>query len=261
MAKITVSILLFVLLAQCKPAPQESASSTADSIAMCEVPLPKRFGSAAATMTVDSAQSASRAGMVWIKGGTFSMGAADNEGRSDEYPLHEVTVDGFWMDATEVTNAEFAKFVEATGYVTTAERAPDWEEIKKQLPAGTPKPADSLLVAASIVFVSPAHAVSLHEAGQWWSWRKGAHWRQPLGPGSNIEGKENFPVVHISWDDANAYATWSGKRLPTEAEWEFAARGGSREQPYPWGTQPPEQGSAKANTWQGQFPNHNTAWD
>jgi formylglycine-generating enzyme required for sulfatase activity len=151
--------------------------------------------------------------------------------------------------------------VEATGYVTTAEKAPDWEELKKQLPVGTPKPADSLLVASSIVFVPPAHEVPMHEVGQWWSWKKGANWRQPQGPGSTIVGKEDHPVVHVSWDDANAYAAWAGKRLPTEAEWEFAARGGLKNQPYTWGAEHVEKGNPKANIWQGNFPSTNTMLD
>ena len=198
---------------------------------------------------------------MWIEGGTFAMGATDQEGRPDEYPQHQVKVDGFWMDATEVTNAQFAEFVKATGYVTTAERAPDWEELKKQLPPGTPKPHDSLLVAASLVFTPPVQQISLHNPGQWWSWKKGANWQQPQGPGSSIKGKENYPVVQVSWDDAAAYAKWAGKRLPTEAEWEFAARGGAENQLYPWGNEDVESGKPKANTWQGTFPNKNTGWD
>lgn len=258
-----LAVLTVLMLVQCKQAPQDDITSNMDSsIAICETPLPKRFGVAAAgSSDSSSATTPSREGMVWINGGEFVLGAADEHGRPDEYPLHSVTVDGFWMDATEVTNAQFAEFVEATGYVTTAERAPDWEEIKKQLPAGTPKPADSLLVAASIVFVSPSRPAALHDVGQWWVWKKGANWRQPQGPGSSIKGKDDYPVVHVSWDDASAYAKWVGKRLPTEAEWEIAARGGLKAQPFPWGTQLPEEGAAKANTWQGQFPNKNSAWD
>lgn len=200
-------------------------------------------------------------GMVKIPGGTFMMGADNDQAREDEYPKHQVTVDGFWMDETEVTNAQFREFIEATGYVTTAEKKPDWEEIKKQLPPGTPKPPESVLVASSLVFTAPDHQVPLNDVRQWWSWVKGADWRHPEGPGSSIEGKENYPVVHVSWDDAVAYAKWAGKRLPTEAEWEWAARGGLKNKVYPWGNEHVEKGKAKANTWQGRFPDKNTLKD
>lgn len=189
------------------------------------------------------------------------MGATDDEGRPDEYPAHKVHVSGFWIDEHEVTNKQFAAFVKATGYVTTAEKAPKWEDLKKQLPPGTPKPPDSLLVAASLVFDPPGHAVPLNDASQWWRWVKGADWRHPEGPGSSIEGKDNYPVVQVSYDDAAAYARWAGKRLPTEAEWEYAARGGLKDDPYPWGTEDIEKGKPKANTWQGNFPDQNTDWD
>jgi len=210
---------------------------------------------------VNFGSSPSHEAMVWIPGGEYAMGASDKKGRQDEYPQHKVKVDGFWMDVTEVTNARFKKFVEASGYITTAEKKPDWEEIKKQLPPGTSKPPDSLLVAASLVFTPQNHSVSLNDASQWWSWKKGADWKHPQGPASSIEGKDNYPVVHISWDDANAYAKWAGKRLPTEAEWEFAAGGGLNNQLYPWGNEDIETGKPKANTWQGNFPNKNTKWD
>ncbi|WP_299758309.1 formylglycine-generating enzyme family protein [uncultured Pontibacter sp.] len=236
-----------------------AAADTA-SVASCHDGMPSRFASAEAPV-VAQVKELSHEGMVWIEGGTFGMGATDEEGRPDEYPQHQVKVDGFWMDATEVTNGQFADFVEATGYVTTAERAPDWEELKKQLPAGTPKPHDSLLVAASLVFTPPVQQVPLQNPGQWWNWQKGANWRQPQGPGSSIKGKENHPVVQVSWDDAVAYAKWAGKRLPTEAEWEYAARGGSKNQLYPWGNETVEAGKPKANTWQGTFPSINTGWD
>ena len=165
------------------------------------------------------------------------------------------------MDATEVTNAQFEKFVKATGYVTTAEIKPDWEEIKKQLPAGTPRPDESLLVASSLVFTPTKTAVDLNDASKWWKWTTDASWKHPEGPKSSIKGRENFPVVHISWDDANAYAKWAGKRLPTEAEWEFASRGGLMDQKYSWGNQDPEKGKPKANIWEGKFPYLNTNKD
>lgn len=163
--------------------------------------------------------------MSFIKGGEFTMGSSDKSGRLDEYPQHKVKINDFWMDQTEVTNAQFTEFVKATGYVTTAERDLNWEEIKVQVPPDTPKPADSLLKASSLVFTPHTKAVALNDMTQWWSWVKGADWKHPQGPKSSIAGKENYPVVHISLDDANAYAKWCGKRLPTEAEWEYASRG------------------------------------
>ena len=167
----------------------------------------------------------------------------------------------FWMDVHEVTNAQFAAFVEATGYVTTAEKAVDWEEIKKELPPGTPKPDASQLAPASLVFVPTYKPVSLRDVSQWWQWRQGANWRQPEGPGSNIVGKENHPVVHVSWFDAVAYCVWAGKRLPTEAEWEYASRGGLKDAVYAWGNEDLRSGTSKANTWEGAFPYRNDQSD
>ena len=200
-------------------------------------------------------------GMVWIPGGDFVMGDDGPDARPDEGPLHPVRVGGFWMDATEVTNAEFAAFVNATGYVTTAEQVPDIEGIMKQLPPGTPPPPKELLVAGSLVFNPPNHAVPLNNAAQWWLWTTGADWRHPEGPKSNIKNRDHHPVVHVSWFDAQAYAKWAGKRLPTEAEWEFAARGGLHRQPYTWGGESPAKGKNKANIWQGSFPDNNTTRD
>ena len=189
------------------------------------------------------------------------MGGDNKQAAEDEYPKHKVILNGFWMDATEVTNAQFRKFVNATGYVTTAEQKPDWNQLKKQLPPGTPKPDDKLMVAASLIFTPPNHPVDVNDYSQWWSWQPGANWKHPRGPGSSIKGKDNFPVVQVSWYDAVAYCKWAGKRLPTEAEWEWAARGGLTNNIYPWGNEPVNEGKPKANTWQGHFPDKNTVQD
>ncbi len=193
-------------------------------------------------------------GMVWIPAGEFSMGTNSDLARADEKPAHRVRVDGFWMDATEVTNAQFRAFVEATGYVTTAEKAPVLEEIMAQLPPGTPPPPKEMLVPGSLIFTPPANP-----GDTWWEWKPSANWRQPDGPGSSIQ--DNHPVVHVSWFDAAAYAKWAGKRLPTEAEWEYAARGGLDSKTYAWGEADPYQGKPRANIWQGEFPQRNTAAD
>jgi sulfatase modifying factor 1 len=200
-------------------------------------------------------------GMVWIPGGEFLMGTNSNLGWPDEKPAHPVKVDGFWMDATEVTNAEFEKFVKETGYVTTSQKAPTLEEIMRQVPPGTPPPSEDTLVAASMVFTPPAGDVPLDNFSQWWQLVPGADWKHPEGPESSIKGRENHPVVHISWYDAEAYAKWAGKRLPTEAEWEFAARGGLEGKDFTWGDTPPSKDSIKANIWHGKFPSENTKVD
>ena len=201
-------------------------------------------------------------GMVWIPGGEFVMGTAREAPNRNEQPAHPVRVDGFFMDATEVTNAQFRAFVEATGYVTTAEKAPDWEQIKLQVPPGTPRPAPEMLVPGSIVFTSPPGPTPWEDIAQFWSWTPGACWKHPEGPGTDIVGRESHPVVQVSWMDANAYAAWAGKRLPTEAEWEYACRGGLAGKRFPWGDEPlPETDGKRANIWQGEFPHRNTKAD
>ncbi len=192
-------------------------------------------------------------GMVFIKGGDFSMGAKKNDpdALDDEKPAHQVRISSFYLDETPVTNAQFKEFVQRTGYVTTAEKAPKLEDIRKQLPPGTPDPAPETLVAGSLVFRKPlGRARSWHD---WWQWTPGANWRKPQGPGSSIEGKDDHPVVHISWDDALAYALWAGKRLPTEAEWEYAAHGGKNTR-YVWGDEEFSSKHPQANIWRGTFP-------
>jgi formylglycine-generating enzyme required for sulfatase activity len=196
-------------------------------------------------------------GMLWVPGGEFLMGSDHKLAQRNERPAHKVHVGGFWMDRTHVTNAQFAAFVKATGYVTTAERKPDWETLKVQLPPGTPKPPDSVLVPGAMVFVGTDRPVPLNDYSRWWAWVPGADWRHPQGPRSSIEGKDDHPVVQVSYEDALAYAKWAGKRLPTEAEWEFAARGGLEQATYAWGDDFEPQGKQMANIWdvkQQRFP-------
>ncbi len=202
-------------------------------------------------------------GMVWIPGAMFKQGAVDQDAMAmgHEKPSFQVAIDGFFMDETEVTNAQFEKFVKETGYITVAEREIDWEEMKKQLPAGTPKPHDSIMQPGSLTFKKSKSSVpNLYDFSQWWQWTIGANWKHPEGPNSSIKGKEKHPVVHIAYEDAMAYCEWAGRRLPTEAEWELAARGNQKDKIFFWGDDLSLLGK-QANTWEGEFPVMNTQQD
>lgn len=263
MAQTGINVFFFAVLIamiSCNDTDNTASNTEKDTVHSCTT-VPPRFTVANASDSISFNGDTTAAGMVYIPGGVFEMGADNEQAAADEYPKHKVEVSPFYMDVTEVTNADFKKFVDATGYITTAERKPDWEVLKKTVPPGTPKPHDSLLVAASLVFTQTNGPVNLNEYSQWWSWVQGADWKHPQGPGSTIAGKENYPVVHISWDDAMAYCKWAGKRLPTEAEWEFAARGGLLNNIYPWGNEHVNAGKPKCNSWEGQFPYLNTRQD
>lgn len=189
------------------------------------------------------------------------MGSDLPGGQANEKPVVKVEVEGFWIDEHDVTNAEFRKFVEATGYKTTAEQPESWEELKKQVPPGTPKPPDEMLQPGSLVFTPASGPVDLRDMSGWWRWTPGANWQHPEGPDSNLDGRDQHPVVQVSWYDAVAYAKWAGKRLPTEAEWEYAARGGLEGKRFVWGNEFRPGGKYMANTWTGEFPYKNTKED
>jgi len=188
-------------------------------------------------------------GMAWVPDGEFLMGSDHKLAQSNERPTHKVQMRGFWIDTTHVTNDQFSQFVHETGYITTAEKKPDWETIKVQLPPDTPRPPDAVLVAGAMVFIGTQTQVNLSDYSQWWTYVAGANWRHPSGPHSSIKGKGNHPVTQVSYEDATAYARWAKKRLPTEAEWEYAARGGLNQATYVWGNELAPAGKQQAHIW------------
>jgi formylglycine-generating enzyme len=240
---------------------QHPTTTTAASAAIVPPPVDHIGKFEPTKPNAQPAPSPAPAGMIWIPGGEFSMGAQDPPGMDevgmkatiDSRPIHRVYVDGFWMDQTDVTNEQFAKFVHATSYVTVAERTPRAEDF----PGAPPEN----LVAGGVVFAPPHHPVPLNDYLQWWTYVHGANWRHPEGPKTNIVGREKYPVVQIAFEDAEAYAKWAGKRIPTEAEWEFAARGGLSAKPFVWGDEFKPKGKWMANTFEGHFPDKDTGVD
>jgi formylglycine-generating enzyme required for sulfatase activity len=261
---IFIGLFFFSFLYSAKS--QKSKDLQSKNKSCCTKKIPNRFKSTADSLNISIYNNSidlnsDKENMSFIQGGVFMMGGDNDPAREDEFPKHKVQLNSFYIDKTEVTNSSFRKFVDATGYVTTAEKDVDWNEMKKQLPPNTPMPDSELLKAASLVFVPTETQVNLSDYSQWWQWKKGANWKHPQGPESDIIGKDNFPVVQISWDDANAYCKWAGKRLPTEAEWEYAARGGKINTVYSWGNEFIDSGNFKCNYWQGSFPNQNDTLD
>lgn len=247
--KIYVVSFIFLISFGCQQK-QTAAEKTADSLAHCIADgIPSRAAAISNAVNVSQGKN-DTINMKWIQGGKFLMGADEFP---DSRPMHKITVDGFFIDEHEVTNAEFARFVIATNYKTVAERPLN--------PADYPGvPADKL-VPGSAVFTPTANSVSLDNPLQWWNYVPGASWSQPEGKGSSIKGKENYPVIHVSYEDAAAYAKWAGKRLPTEAEWEYAAQGGKGNHTYYWGDELKPGNKWTANIYQGSFPDKNTKED
>lgn len=278
--KHTYQFLIFLLLLSActssedqdeqAPAPKELSCSLTDPLPGKQF-LDQKFLSRIKRIETDSEQANSTEGMVLIKGGCFDMGADDIPGfdqlaptaraQKDEYPKHSVEVSDFYMDEHEVTIAQYLEFVQATGYVTVAEQDIDWEELKKQLPPGTPRPDESQLKAGALVFHYVPKGTPRDDLGNWWAYVLGANWKNPDGTAPPIDGILNYPVTQVSWYDAMAYAKWAGKRLPTEAEFEYAMRGGHNNLMYPWGNASVNEKTLRGNFLQGNFPYDNQAAD
>lgn len=247
---LSLAILLCFAACHHNGGPAKHSTAALDDSDCCRPP--SRFNKTAQATEGD---------MVFVKSGDFIMGTDDDASYQQERPAHQVHVDAFWIDKTEVSNREFKKFVDATNYITVAERKPNWEELKELLPPGTPKPDDELLQPGSLVFAAPSLDVPTNDISAWWKWVPGACWKRPEGPGSNLDNRWDHPVVHIAWEDANAYCKWANKRLPTEAEWEYAARGGLENKRFGWGDEFMKDQHYMANTFQGKFPAKNTGQD
>lgn len=255
-----ILLLLFCIcgIAQNRSIGIQAANSQASGPMQCDTGVSRRSLHAAAVLNEAMVAAPVAAGdshgappgMAWIPGGRFWMGT---DHMDDAQPVHQVEVKGFWIDRTDVTNEEFARFIEATSYVTIAERPLN----PKEFPNLSPEE----LAPGSVVFTPPPGPIPLDHPLAWWRFVRGANWRHPDGPNSDLRGKEKYPVVQIAWPDAVAYAEWAGKRLPTEAEWEFAARGGRDRKDYPWGNELNPKGKWMANTFQGHFPDKNTSED